>query len=85
MPRKPTRTITLRAFKSRFDTDKKCRAFLEHVIWGDTPACRHCSSIKVWRIKGKSARPGLFQCGEKRPCGKQFTVTVGTTTAATCR
>jgi hypothetical protein len=38
----------------------------------------NCRSLKLWRIKGRGgARPGLFQCGEKRPCGKRFTVTVG--------
>lgn len=78
MNRKTKRTLSLAEFKSRFDTDEKCREYLERVTWGDQPACRHCGSLKVWRIKGKSARPGLFQCGETKGCGKQFTVTVGT-------
>ncbi len=76
-PRKTKTRLPLASFKSRFDTDEKCRAFLEQAVWGDTPACRHCGSVKVWRIKGEKARPGLFECGE-RQCGKQFTVTVGT-------
>ncbi len=77
MPAKTKPRLSLRAFKSRFDTDEKCREFLEHAVWGDAPACRHCGSLKLWRIRGKSARLGLFECGE-RGCGKQFTVTVGT-------
>lgn len=77
MSRNPRRRITLTSFKSLFDTDEKCRAYLESVVWGDTPACRHCGSTKIYRITGKSARPGLYECGEKQ-CGMQFTVTVGT-------
>ena len=69
--------LSIVSFKSMFDTDDKCRAFLERAIWSDTPSCRHCGSLKVGRITGKSARPGLFQCNEKG-CQKQFTVTVGT-------
>jgi transposase-like protein len=77
MPSKSHSTVTLATFKSRFDTDEKCRTHLERITWGDTPACRHCGSLAVSRIRGKSARPGLLQCNE-RLCGKQFTVTVGT-------
>ncbi len=69
--------LTLPAFTSLFDTDEKCRAYLEKSIWGSNPACRHCGSLKVGKYKGKSARSGLYQCNEKG-CEKQFTVTVGT-------
>jgi transposase-like protein len=50
---------------------------LESVIWSDTPHCWHCVSTHVYRIRGESARPGLYECAE-RECGRQFTVTVGT-------
>ncbi len=69
--------LTLPAFTALFDTDEKCRAYLEKSIWGDHPACRYCGSLKVGKYQGKSARPGLYQCNEKA-CEKQFTVTVGT-------
>lgn len=69
--------LSLPQFTKLFDTEEKCRTYLEHAIWGDTPTCRHCGSTHVCRITGKSARPGLFQC-EAKACSKQFTVTVGT-------
>ena len=77
MPRNPRRRMTLTAFKSLFDTDEKCRAYLESVIWKDTPHCPHCGSVHIYQIRGKSARPGLRECAE-RLCARQFTVTVGT-------
>src|ERR1043166_1610329 len=60
-------------FQKHFDTDAKCRAFLEEQRWGETPCCPFCASVKVKRLKdGKR-----FQCNEKE-CRKQFSVTVGT-------
>jgi transposase-like protein len=69
--------LSLQDFKSHFGTDDQCRAYLEHAIWGNTPHCRHCGSVKVTRLAGTATRPGLFQCNENG-CKKQFTVTVGT-------
>lgn len=64
---------SLLEFQKHFDTDEKCRLYLEHQRWGDTPACPFCGSVHVTRLKdGKR-----FQCNEK-PCRKQFSVTVGT-------
>jgi transposase-like protein len=60
-------------FQAHFNTDDKCRLFLEEQRWGDTPCCPHCGSIKVKRIKGGKR----FQCNEKG-CRSQFSVTVGT-------
>ena len=71
------RKLSLPQFTALFDTEDKCREYLEQAIWGDQPACRHCGSVKACRITGKSARPGLFQC-EAKKCAKQFTATVGT-------
>lgn len=60
-------------FQKHFNTDDKCREFLESQRWGDTPCCVECGSVKVTRLKdGKR-----FQCNEKG-CRKQFSVTVGT-------
>lgn len=60
-------------FQKHFDTDEKCRQFLELQRWGNTPACPFCGSTHVKRIKeGKR-----FQCNEK-VCRKQFSATVGT-------
>ncbi len=60
----------------RFKTEKAARKHLEAVRWPDGPICPHCGVIdNASRIKGKSARPGLWFCGD---CRRQFTVTVGT-------
>lgn len=60
-------------FQKHFNTEEKCRKFLEQERWGGTPACCFCGSTNVTRIKeGKR-----FQCNEKE-CRKQFSVTVGT-------
>lgn len=69
--------ISLNQFTELFDTEDKCRAYLENAVWGDTLTCRHCNSPKVCRITGESARSGLFQC-EEYNCMKQFSVTVNT-------
>ena len=68
---KPFKSIL--EFQKHFNTDEKCREFLEQQRWGSTPACPFCASTKVTRLKdGKR-----FQCNEK-VCRKQFSVTVGT-------
>lgn len=60
-------------FQKHFNTDDKCRQFLEFQRWGNTPACPFCGSTHVKRLKdGKR-----FQCNEKL-CRKQFSATVGT-------
>lgn len=54
------------------------RQHLEALRWPNGPVCPHCGTEgKAWAITGKSARPGLYKCGEYQ-CRKQFTVTVGT-------
>ena len=60
-------------FQKHFNTDDKCRSFLEQQRWGGTPACPFCASTNATRIKGGKR----FQCNEKE-CRKQFSVTVGT-------
>lgn len=60
-------------FQTHFNTDEKCRAFLEQQRWGDSPCCVECGTVNVTRLKdGKR-----FQCNEKG-CRKQYSVLVGT-------
>jgi transposase-like protein len=59
------------------DADK-AREHLEDQRWPNGPVCPHCGNCDPERIralKGKSTRPGVYQCN---PCREQFTVTVGT-------
>lgn len=58
---------------SRMSEDE-ARAYLESILWPDGPACPHCSSREVTRLRGKAHRKGVLKC---RTCRKQFTVTVG--------
>ncbi len=59
-----------------FTDDNVAREAIEALLWPDGPVCPHCGCIgKIGKIEGKSARPGLYYCGD---CKKQFTVTVGT-------
>lgn len=60
-------------FQKHFDTDAKCRAYLEDHRWGKTPCCVRCASVNVTRMKGGS----VFQCNEKE-CRKQSSVLMGT-------
>lgn len=60
-------------FQKHFNTEEKCRAFLEQRRWNGTPACPRCGSVNVTRLKDGRR----FQCNEKE-CRKQFSVTVGT-------
>jgi transposase-like protein len=51
---------------------------LESLVWPDGPTCPHCGNAdaaRIYRIKGKTARPGLRTCAD---CRKQFTAKVGT-------
>lgn len=57
-------------------SDAEARAMLEGIRWPRSPVCPHCAhDERIHPITGKSARGGLYECGE---CDKQFTVTVGT-------
>src|SRR5690606_35716066 len=52
------------------------REHLERTRWPHGPICPHCGVVnEATAIKGRSARPGLYQCNA---CRDQFTVTVGT-------
>jgi transposase-like protein len=56
-------------------TEDQARAHIEAVRWPYGPACVHCGSVNVYRMEGKTTRPGLLAC---RDCRNHFTVTVGT-------
>jgi transposase-like protein len=58
-----------------FTDEAKAREHLEAIRWPEGPACPHCGSIdKVYRLAGKSHRPGLIHCNN---CDGSFTVTTG--------
>jgi transposase-like protein len=53
------------------------REHLEKQRWPNGAVCPHCGSCdpkRVYALKGKAHRPGLYQCND---CLQQFTVTVG--------
>lgn len=57
------------------DVDK-ARVWLEARIWPNGPICPHCGVVdNATLMKGKTTRPGLYQCND---CREPFTVTVGT-------
>lgn len=54
--------------------------FFEKQRWGDSPACPHCNSDKVYKMQGKGGKGGrnarfLWRC---RDCAEQYTVRIGT-------
>ena len=59
--------------QKHFDTEEKCREYLEQQRWNNTPACPFCGSINVCRF----ANGKIFKCREKE-CRSKFSVTVGT-------
>jgi transposase-like protein len=59
-----------------FTDENAAREAMEAVLWPYGPHCPRCGSLdRIGKVTGKSARPGLYYCGE---CKRQFTVTVGT-------
>ena len=59
-----------------FHDETKAREWLEARIWPNGPVCPHCGVVgEATLMKGKSHRPGLYQCNA---CREPFTVTVGT-------
>ena len=57
--------------------ENEARKHLEKLRWPNgRPICPHCGeSEKITKLRGKSHRPGLYQCNG---CRQHFTVTVGT-------
>jgi transposase-like protein len=59
-----------------FTDENAAREAMEAVMWPHGPCCPRCGSLdRIGKVSGKSARAGLYYCGE---CKRQFTVTVGT-------
>lgn len=59
-----------------FQDADKAREWLEARLWKGGPICPHCGVVKeATLMKGKTTRPGLYQCNA---CREPFTVTVGT-------
>ncbi len=58
-----------------FTDETAARDHLENIRWPDGPVCPHCGSVdKIYRLAGKSHRPGLIHCNN---CDGSFTVTTG--------
>ncbi len=59
-----------------FTDAEKAREHFEAIRWPEGPICPHCGTIgQATLVKGKSHRPGLYQCNA---CREPFSVTVGT-------
>lgn len=58
-----------------FRDEAKARAYFEKIRWPNGPVCPHCGCTdRVYRLNGKSHRPGLIHCNA---CEGSFTVTTG--------
>lgn len=59
-----------------FHDEEAAREWLEARVWSNGPVCPHCKAEnRATLMKGKSHRPGLYQCNA---CREPFTVTIGT-------
>jgi transposase-like protein len=67
--------MTADQLKKKLPNEKACRRFLEQMIWKNGRVCPHCGCLESWAIKGRTARPGLYECSG---CRCQFTVTTKT-------
>ena len=58
-----------------FSDETKARKHFEAIRWPTGPFCPHCGETeRVYRLSGKSHRPGLIYCNS---CHGAFTVTTG--------
>lgn len=64
----------------RMPSERHARRFLEGLVWQNGRHCPHCGSMNSSALRGRSCRPGLYQC---RDCRLQFTVTTRTPLHAT--
>jgi transposase-like protein len=61
---------------AHFANEDAAIEYVEARLWPNGPVCPRCGLIgEAVRSKGKSTRPGLWNC---RPCRKPFTVKIGT-------
>ncbi len=56
---------------NEYNTDLKCRKYLEEILWNNKPVCAHCGNEEICSF----ADGRRFKC---KTCKEQFTVTVGT-------
>jgi transposase-like protein len=65
---------------AHFANEETAIAYIESRLWPNGPVCPHCGAIgEASRSKGKTTRPGLWNC---RACRKPFTVKIGTVFAS---
>jgi transposase-like protein len=58
-----------------FTDEAKALAYFETITWPNGPVCPHCGETeRVYRLEGKSHRPGLIHCNG---CDGSFTVRTG--------
>ena len=58
-----------------YTDETKAREHFEAIRWPNGPFCPHCGETeRVYRLHGKSHRPGLLYCNS---CNGSFTVTTG--------
>ena len=74
------KTISVPQLYRMFPDDDACRAWLERVRWGSSPACPRCGSLDGIREAPPSKPKGNYWC---KSCRRFFTVTVGTCLHAT--
>jgi transposase-like protein len=61
---------------SHFADEPAAIEYVEARLWPNGPVCPHCGTVgEASRSKGKTTRPGLWNC---RACRKPFTVRMGT-------
>src|SRR6185437_3219363 len=59
-----------------FTNEDKAREHFESIRWPSGPVCSHCGTVnQATLVKGKSHRPGMYQCNA---CRQPFSVTTGT-------
>src|SRR6202050_5300063 len=67
--------MTINLTDAIYTDEAKAREHLEAIRWPNGPECPHCGCVdKVYRLSGKSHRPGLIHCNN---CDGSFTVTTG--------
>lgn len=77
-----TELKSVRDVWKKMPSKRHARIFLEEMIWPSGRHCPLCGSLSSTPIRGRSARPGLYQCAERK-CRLQFTVTTKTPMHAT--
>ena len=67
--------MTLDQLREHFSDEIACLTFFESVIWANGRSCCHCGHDKSYPLRGKTSRPGTYECAR---CKKQFRVTTKT-------